>query len=249
MRIEGLKRFLQKMARLIYGLSLRFFIATGILFFLVLILCFTSGPFWVFHWLGTSQSGIPSPPQYIVLLGGGGMPSESGLMRTFYAARLSNYYPDAQIIIALPGDINDTTSSVCQMKKELIQRGVAADKILFEPKGRNTRSQAVNIYESIAASHPKVSITIVTAPEHMYRAVLTFCKAGFFNPGGFPAFEQAIEGDITFEDKDLGGRQVMVPSIGKNINLRYRFWTHLRYAELIVKEVFAIGFYWVKGWV
>lgn len=244
-----LKKFFHRLFGAFIKIGRGFFLAAGFLSFLIVFWCFTSGPFWVYHWLGTSKSQTIADPAYIVLLGGGGMPSESGLIRTYYTAKVADLYPDAIIIIALPGNISDTTSSIQQMKKELVLRGIDPARVLFEPEGRNTRAQAMNIRKMLSDINPSVSICLVTAPEHMRRAVLTFRKAGFDNLGAHAAFEQAIEGDITFNDQDLGGRQGPLPAIGKNINLRYRFWTHLRYTELIAKEFIAIGFYWVKGWI
>ncbi len=226
-----------------------FLVISGALAFLITIWCFTSGPFWVYYWLGTGKPALAEPPSYIVVLGGGGMPSESGLIRTYYTAKAAKLNPDAAIIIALPGNISDTASSVQQMKEELVIRGIDPNRILFEPEGRNTRAQAMNVYKILGGINPSVSICLITAPEHMRRAFLTFKKAGFSKIGAYPTFEQAIEGDITFNDHALGGRQGPLPAIGKNINLRYRFWTHLHYTELILKEFVAIGFYWIKGWI
>jgi len=59
-------------------------LSLGIIFLIVIILSFTTLPYWGYYWLGTSQSEITGKPDYIVLLGGGGMPSESSLMRAFF---------------------------------------------------------------------------------------------------------------------------------------------------------------------
>ena len=41
-------------------------------------------------------------PDYIIVLGGGGIPSASGLMRCYAAAGEARVYPDARILIAMP---------------------------------------------------------------------------------------------------------------------------------------------------
>jgi len=82
------------------------------------------------------------------------MPSESGLMRCWYAAKAAGYFPHSKVIIALPGDTADSLSSVIGMKKELIIRGIAPERIMFEDSGTNTRAQAVNIYRMTSPPSP-----------------------------------------------------------------------------------------------
>jgi len=78
--------------------------------------------------------------------------------------------------------------------------------------------------------------------------VLTFKKAGFLRVDGVPAFEAAIESDITFNDRMLGGRE-WIPGVGGNLSVRYHFWTQLRYEELMIREFLAIFYYQLKGWI
>jgi uncharacterized SAM-binding protein YcdF (DUF218 family) len=246
-------------------------IALGAMAAVLIILAFTSAPFWTWYGMATKKAGINRPPDVIVLLGGGGMPSESGLIRTWYAAQVANWFSRANIIIALPGDAADSLSSLRLMKRELVLRGVAPERIFLEDSGTNTRAQAMNIFKRISnieqgmsniernrpsqnANPPlsiinyQLSILIVTSPEHLYRAVLTFRKAGFTKVDGLPAFEQAIESDITFNAKKLGGRK-LIPDIGENITLRYQFWTQLHYEALVIREWMALGYYKLKGWI
>ncbi|MBL7137962.1 MAG: YdcF family protein [Bacteroidales bacterium] len=213
--------------------------------------------------MGTSKAEISGTPDYIVVLGGSGIPSETGLMRTYYAALAAKNFPDARIIIALPGDTTDTLSSVNRMRAEMILRGVEPERILLEDSGTNTRAQAMLIRELI--SNYKLQITnyelpssslvprpssllLITSPEHLYRAVGTFRKAGFEQIDGLPAFESDIESDISFTARKLGGRR-WVPDVGSNITLRYQFWTQLHYELLIIREWVAIAYYWLMGWI
>jgi uncharacterized SAM-binding protein YcdF (DUF218 family) len=126
----------------------------GSLFLLQILLALTSAPFWIWYGMGTKYAGISRPPDYIVVLGGGGMPSESGLMRCWYADKAAGFFPDAKVIIALPGDTADSLSSVNGMKKELILRGIAPERILFEDSGTNTRAQAMNIRRITSPPNP-----------------------------------------------------------------------------------------------
>jgi uncharacterized SAM-binding protein YcdF (DUF218 family) len=218
----------------------------GGLFLILFIFCLTTVPFWTWYNLGTKHAGIHRPPEFIVVLGGGGMPSESGLMRTWYASRAGNHFYRSKIIIALPGDTADSLSSVCQMKEELVLRGISGDRILFESSGTNTRAQALNIASSRVTRN--ASLLIITSPEHLYRAVRAFRKVGFLLVDGLPAFETAIESELSFDDRLLGGKK-WLPSIGKNITVRYLFWTQLHYEELILREWLAIVYYKLNGWI
>jgi uncharacterized SAM-binding protein YcdF (DUF218 family) len=238
------------------------FVTIGLIALCLVILAFTSAPFWTWYSLSTKKAAIHRPPEYIVLLGGGGMPSESGLIRCWYAAKAANYFTRAKVIVALPGDTSDRNSSINGMKMELILRGISPERILVEDSGTNTRSQALNIRKqitiydlrvtnknnnsSIVTSHS--SLLIVTSPEHLYRAVLTFEKTGFLRVDGLPAFESAIESDITFNARKLGGRK-LIPDVGESIALRYQFWSQLHYELLVLHEWLAIAYYRVQGWI
>jgi uncharacterized SAM-binding protein YcdF (DUF218 family) len=231
----------------------------GAIFLFSIIMAFTPLPFYAWYNHSLLRAGIHRPPDYIVILGGGGMPSESGLMRTWYGAKAANYFPKARVIIALPGNSQDSLSSINLMKKELVLRRVNQDRIFLEDSGTNTRAQAVNInkiitnYElritnKLSIINCQLSILIVTSPEHLTRAVLTFKNAGFLKVDGLPAFETTIESDITYNDQLMGGRK-WIPGIGGNISLRYQFWTQLRYEELLIREYLALFYYKLKGWI
>lgn len=242
-------------------------ITFGCICFVSIILCFTSAPFWSYYLLATKNAGIHRPPDYIIVLGGGGMPSESALMRNWYAANVANRFSRSKIIIALPGDTTDRLSSVNLMKDELILHGIDRSRIILEPLGTNTRSQAINILKIISNNDQRTpnlefhtskivnqysiftSLIIVSSPEHINRAVLTFKKIGFVKVDGLPAFENAIESDLTYKDRTLGGCRWIIPGIGRNIVFRYQFWTQLHYEELIIREMFATAYYKLKGWI
>ena len=244
---------------------------SGSFFLLLIILAFTPAPFWIWYGLSVNKAGVARPPDCIIVLGGGGMPSESGLMRCWYAARAGNYFKQARLVVALPGKSSDTGSSVYAMKKELVLRGIEPERILFEDSGTNTRAQAVNVlagcgmrdagygmendhrktkneFQMRATGRKLPAILLVSSPEHIYRAVMTFRKAGFTRVDAIPAFEAAIESDISFEGRRIGGKR-WVPDIGNNITLRYQFWTQLHYEALVLREYFAIAYYWVQGWI
>ena len=247
----------------------------GAVAFVMIILAFTSAPFWIWYDLGVKKAGIHRPPDFIIVMGGGGMPSESGLMRCWYAAKVANHFKRARIIIALPGDAMDSLSSVNQMKKEMVLRGISPERIMFEDSGTNTRAEAVNVYKIISNIECRIlnnervqnstfgirnskfkssivnrqsSILLVTSPEHLYRAVLTFKKTGFLKVEGVPAFEKTIEADLNFNASKLGAR-AWVPDVGKNITIRYQFWMHMNYEFLVLREWSALAYYKLQGWI
>ena len=223
---------------------------TGIIALAMIILALTSAPFRVWYGLGVKNAGIHRPPDFIVVMGGAGMPSESGLMRCWYAARVANHFTRANIIIALPGDTTDETSSINGMKEELVLRGIAPGRIMVEDSGTNTRAQAVNIFKSIANGGQLCpsSILIVTSPEHLYRAVLTFKKAGFVKVDGLPAFQKDVEGDLSFNITKPGEKSLFL-KLGDNITLRYQFWSQLHYEALVIREWMALLYYKLSGWI
>lgn len=219
----------------------------GCISIIMFILSFTPAPFWGYYWLGTSACDDEIKPEYIIVLGGSAIPGKSGLMRTYYASAAARKFPDASIIISLPGEIGDSSSSINLMKKELVIKNVSSERIALETKGKNTRYQALEILKLVSSAND--SVILVTSPEHMRRAILTFRKAGFQHITGLPAFEQTIDFDLAFNDKELGGRNRFIPDIGHNTQIRYQFWIHLEYEILILREIVALGFYNLKGWI
>jgi uncharacterized SAM-binding protein YcdF (DUF218 family) len=221
-------------------------ILCGAILLASIVIAFTPLPFWGYYWLGTSKSGLKSKPGAIVLLGGGGMPSESNLMRGWFASKAAGSFPESKVYIVMPGDLADSLSTPVKMKDELVLRGVDPEKIRFENKGTNTRSQALNCGKLIPLKSP---VLLITSPEYMRRAVLCFQKAGFEKVDALPAFENASEADFSFNDEELGGNKILVPNVGKNTAVRYQVWNHLKYEIVIVRESLALGYYKIRGWI
>ena len=228
-----------------WGILKGVLLTIGTVALVAVFMAFTPAPFYMWYGMGMKKAGINRPPDYIVVMGGGGMPSESGLMRCWYGAKVAGRFTRAMVIVALPGDIHDSISSVNQMKQELVLRGVAPERILLEDSGTNTRAEALCVQNIIPISK---SLLIVTSPEHLLRAVLTFKKAGFMKVDGLPAFEKTIESDLSFSGKKLGGHGGML-DIGKNITVRYQFWMQMNYELLALREWTAMGYYKLMGWI
>jgi len=223
-------------------------IAFGVLFLVFVILAFTSLPFWARYNLGKSEAFVPKNTQTILVMGGGGFPSESVLMRLWYTAELAMEFPNAKIIIATPGDTLDPKSTICLMENELINSGIQTDRIIIECEGLNTRDQALRAYGFYQKGYFSEPLVVVSSPEHIYRTVLSFEKVGFKKVSGRPAMEAMLETDLKLKNKKLGGNE-SIPDVGNSISIRYKFWDYLKYEIIVAREYFAIAYYKVKGWI
>jgi len=219
----------------------------GGVFFIMVLLSFTSLPFWADYYLGVSGTSLNKKPDVIVILGGSGMPSQNGLIRCYYGAIAANKFPKANIIIALPGDTLDPQSSVKLMGAELIIRGVDSSRIIYENEGTNTRWEALNVKRRFYPNSTP-SILLVTSPAHMFRSVKSFQKVGFNPVGGMASFGKANEEDLFFNSNDLGGNK-QIPEMGEQINLRYKIWARMHIQISVFREYLAISYYWLMGWI
>jgi len=183
-------------------------------------------------WLQVADAGTMDDPRYIVVLGGGGIPSDTGLMRTYYGARHSNSFPDATVIVALPADEVPETSSVGRMKDELVLRGVPESSILMETEGRNTHEQAEKIKAMLGPGVIDEPVHIVTERTHLRRSLLCFRKAGFSRVFGIGTLNTGAEAEI-----------------GAGTFLRYTLWTNLQLQIRVLREIIATGMYRLRGWV
>ncbi len=104
----------------------------GSILLIMVILSFTSLPFWADYHLGVSSDPLIDNPDVIIIMGGSGMPSQKGLIRCYYGAKAAHQFPDARVIIALPGDTLDMESSVKLMGKEMMDKGVDSTRIIYD---------------------------------------------------------------------------------------------------------------------
>lgn len=227
----------------------RTFLALGLWFLFLLFFSFTTGPFYLYYWLGKSNSEYHFKPKHIIILGGAGYPSATALLRSYYASEIYKNVDTCDIYVCQPSSnsANIQTSDAYKISKDLMIRGVDSTKLFLETEGKNTREEALQI----AAVNPKFineNCILVTSPEHMKRAIAVFRKVGFKNIGGEPTFDLCGPADLTYDDNDLGGRRT-VPSIGQGTQLRYQFWNHFVYQIVCYRELTAIAWYWLKGWI
>ncbi len=207
---------------------------------LFIILSFTSLPYWAYYGLASTDDQLEIPPSVIVIMGGDGMPSPSGLMRLYNGTEKALQHPSSRVIIALPYNEYDSTYQLSLMAHQLVEKGVDTSRILFTPNGFNTRSQALEIKELVDTLAPML---IVSSPEHMYRSIHSFRKVGFQVVGGAPSFEKPSDKEKLKDKTDKDDTKV------RNLALRYNMWSYMQYEIIVLREYTAIAYYWVKGWI
>ncbi len=216
---------------------------SGACFLLFILLSFTDLPYYAYHWLGTGNSKPTAKPDLIVLLGGAGMPSPDGFIRCYYTWEAASAYSDSKIVIALPSGTEDSTRQSDMMAIELIMRGIDSSRISFEREGFNTRTQALKIAGMNEHRMDELHLLIITSPEHMYRSVGTFKKVGFKHVGGYAAFEKPVA------EAGLKDRLLTKDKRIKSTGLRYNIWSYMQYELLVIKELVALSYYKIKGWI
>ncbi len=234
-----LYRSLWRVARIVVPLA-------GLLSMAVFATCFTSYPWRAYMWMARDNATLDRAPDYIVVLGGGGIPSESGLMRTYHGAEEARRFENARVIVALPEDKLTKTNATELMKGELVMRGVSPRRLLTEAAGRNTREQALNVAKMI--DHD-AQVLVVSSPYHMRRALGSFRKAGFTAVAGSAAFDSSVKSELHYKSSELGGRDLPMPDIGGRMEIRYDFWNSLRYACEVLREACALAYYRLRGWI
>jgi len=241
-----IRKVIHRSWRVLHGLIM----VAGVIILFVFVLSFTRYPWKMYGWISRDTHVINTPPSYIVVMGGGGIPSESGLIRTWYAAEDAHRYPLAKIIVTLPDDEDVEKSHADKMLDELTMRGVAPERLLAEKKGRNTREQAMFIKEMLGKTCDE-PILIVTSGPHMKRSLLTFRKLGFTDISGCIAEDESVEVDLTYHPDELGGqrRAFPTPAAGGNTFIRYRWWNNLQYLLWTARELTALAYYWMRGWI
>jgi uncharacterized SAM-binding protein YcdF (DUF218 family) len=184
------------------------------------------------EWLNATELEPQEPPRYIVVLGGGGIPSPSSLQRTYYAARFGRGLTNATFIVSLPADKDPAANSVGRMRDELVLRGIPANTILMETRGRNTHEQAVNVARLLGPDALRAPVLIVTSSFHMRRAVLLFRKAGFTRVSALVAYSVEAEADM-----------------GPFTWLRYGIWSHGETELRILRELISLATCKLRGWI
>jgi uncharacterized SAM-binding protein YcdF (DUF218 family) len=189
----------------------------GLVFLTILALCFTPYPWRAYAWLARDGHVLITSPDVLVLMGGGGIPSESGLMRSYVLAQMARKYPNAMVAVAMP-DTNDV--SCIRMREELMLRGIAPDRMVWEDQGRNTREQALRLHDHALRGWPGARRAgRHFAQSHVKRTLLTFRKAGFHDVTGLAEFGESLNADMHYAREELGGKTALpLPDIGQSLH-------------------------------
>ncbi len=222
------------------------FISFGIILLLINILALTPLPFYMHRSLGEdasweNDSTTQFTPDYIIMFGGAGMPSESNLIRLYYTAEIAGKL-HKPIILVHPED------SVCQaeMTKYLVNNGISSDSIIYMTGGSNTRSQSLSLVDSFP-DIISANCLIITAPEHLSRTLKCLRKCGLQNIRGIGAFENTVDFDLSLDKQALKGNKY-IPDV-ESTNLRYTFWNYLKLEIICIREYLATAYYWLKDWI
>jgi len=187
------------------------------------------------NWMVAGDVVLDGPASTVIVLGGGGIPSETGLIRTYYAARYALSMTNATnvtFVACLPSDADPETDSVGRMRDELVLRGIPRESILLEHYGRDTRQQAVNVRKLLGEEACRKPLLIVSSPYHARRSLLCFRHAGFEKAACLAAYDVAPEAD-------------MGPATGT----RYGLWSGLVREVWYVRELTALFYYKLRGWI
>lgn len=197
-----------------------------------LVLVIVGPPQSLLDWLTGENLPKPKQPRYIIVVGGGGIPSDTGLLRTWHAAEFGRGLTGTTFIVSLPSDGVPETSSVGRMRDELVLRGIPVNAIEMESRGRNTHEQAVNVFGLLSPAHRDDPVVVVTSGFHMRRTLLTFRKAGFTRLEGLPAESIVAEADP-----------------GPHVWWRYTLWSNWEREGEIARELTAMLVYKLRGWI
>lgn len=211
----------------------------GILSITLFLLSFTRIPYLAYRKLAAIEIQLNSNPTHIVILSGNGMPSPDALIKAYFGAETALKHPNSKVIIALPKGNRGSLKPLKMLANELIVKGIDSNRITYEPNGFNTYTQIFAISKMIKKD---ASILIITNPEHMYRSIKTFNKLGYSKVGSLPTFETPNE-EQSLKNNSEESNQI------KNVDLRYNVWSYMQYEIKVIREYFAIAYYWVKGWI
>jgi len=217
-------------------------------------LLFTPLPWHIYKGLWAVPSPSELPPTHILVMGGSGIPGESGLMRTFYAAEAARQNPNADVWIAMPLDATDSPASKAYLE-EIQLRGIPTNRVRILEGGRNTREQALRLATRLAEDPDAACVMIVTSPEHTRRTAAAIRKTSDIPLRAFPAFPISLEDPLPWSVEELNTpgttthTQTVIPDIGASMVLRYSLWANLRYMHESLREYAAMLYYRLQGWI
>lgn len=239
-----------------------FILLVGVTALLGAALQFTPWPWRAYRWLGTTANPSPRPPTHILVMGGSGIPGESGLMRTFYGAQAATRHPHAELLVAMPLAADESEASQAYLD-EMARRGVPHQHMHILDRGRNTREQALRLADYLGDTADEATVLIVSNPEHIRRCAAALRKADIRHLAVMPAHAFSIEDSLPWRAADLDAPITdsppaasesttvakWVPDVGGSMVLRYNLWAHLGYTLDVAREWAALVYYRLRGWI
>lgn len=225
-----------KKSEILKRIIIRFCFAFGVFSFLFLILCFTPLPYYLYHNPANYPIKKYLPVQGILVPGGNGMPTADGLFRCYKAAEALQQYKTAKCYILHVSELNDTTSEIFLMKKEMEKLGISSNRIILLARGKTTYEQMKQFAE--LKTDTANNLMVITKPVHFYRCRKVLQKMGYSNVFSYYVHENNTPEElITKKSKN----------ISDNPALRYNLWSYAIYLIEVMREYFAIGYYYLTG--
>ena len=232
--------------RWVFRLARAGLLLLGLLALLFVAMQFTNWPWRAYKHLSEGPERDSIPPTHVLVMGGSGIPGESGLSRTYFGAQAALRNPQAEMLIAMPLDTNESFASRAYYD-ELRLRGVPAKRIRVLAGGRNTREQALRLAEVLSARTTPGHVLIVTDPYHIRRTAACIRKAVAdrnqeVHLDGLPVYALSIEDPLELIARDLDSSaaapaaRAAVPSLGFSLRFRYDFWSNLGYTFTVLRE-------------
>ena len=220
---------------------------------------FTNLPWRAYRALARVPATAAGAPSHILVMGGSGIPGESGLCRTFFGAEAARRHPRAEVLLALPLATNESFASRAYVD-ELRLRGVAARRLRVLAGGRNTREQALRLAETLADAPRPAHVLIVTDPYHVRRTAACVRKAAAerqldVQVSALPVFQLSIDDPLDFRAAELDAPgpapavRAAVPDVGAALRFRYDVWNNLGYVVDVLREATALVYYRSRGWI
>lgn len=211
---------------------------------------FTNLPWRAYRSLAHVAHSFSGPPSHILVMGGSGIPGESGLMRTYYGARAAARYPDAEVLVALPRDAGHSDASRSYLG-ELRLRGVRPNRLRILDGGDNTREQAQRLAAELNRwTDGRPRVLIVTSPEHVRRTAASVRRICDAELAAYPAFPLSIEDPaLNRVAADEPTAKAEDAPAGLALHFRYQLWANLRYTCEALREGAALAYYRLRGWI
>ena len=157
------------------------------------------------------------------------VPSGPSAFRAMEAAHIHSLLNNPWIILS--GGIGDTryqsTPEVKAMTNVLVEIGIPTDRIIMEPKSKNTYEQGINVTK-LLEQYGIRQLVLVTSPTHMRRAQAVFAAHGFNTIAAISPLRSEGMTERTYS---------LLPST-----------RNLFASQSAMREYLAITYYWARGW-